>query len=76
MILEMVHQVFLAMLAQEIELNLLRRWGPLEVVECLRRLDLDPTRPGVQDSLHNIRVIAQEHDILVQLCRLLLIKRE
>ena len=72
----MVNQVFLTVLAQEIELNLFRRWGPLKVVERLRRLDLHPTRPGVQNSLHHIMVIAQEHDILVQLCRFLLIKRE
>lgn len=36
MILKVIHEVLLAMLAQEVELNLPRGRGPLEVVQCLR----------------------------------------
>ena len=72
----MVHQIFLAMLSKEVKFDLSRGRCPLEVIQCLRGFYLGPTRTRVQNSLDNFMVIPQEQDILVQLCRLLLVQRE
>lgn len=67
MILKVIHQVLLAMLAKEVELDLAGRWCPLKIVEGLRGLDLGPTWSRFHDSLHNILVVPKQQDILVKL---------
>ena len=76
MVLEVVHEVLLAVLPQEIELDLARDWSPFEVVEGLRGFYLGPARPRVHNSLHHFAIVASEHNVLVQLAHLLLIQRE
>lgn len=74
MVLKVINEMFLAMLAQEVELDLARDRCPLEIVKSLRGFDLGPTRSRVHDSLYHIAVIACKHYILIQLTHLLLVQ--
>jgi len=70
----MVDQVFLPVLAKQVELNL-TGWGcPLEVVESLGRFDIDPTWSDIHHSLYNFVIVAQIQNILVKLCHVLLVQ--
>lgn len=62
------------MFAKQVELNLAGRGRPLEVVESLRRFDIDPTGSHIHHSLDNFVIVAQVQNILVKLCHVLLSK--
>ena len=74
MVLKVINEMFLAMLAQEVELDLARDRCPFEIVKSLRGFDLGPTRSRVHDSLYHIAIIACKHYILIQLTHLLLVQ--
>lgn len=74
MVLKVINEMLLAMLPQEVELDLARDGCPLEVVESLRGFDLGPTRSRVHNSLYHIAIIAWKHNVLIQLTNLLLIQ--
>lgn len=59
--------MLLAVLAQEIELDLSRRWGPFEIVQGLGGLDLNPACSSLHHTLDNILIVTQEQNVLVQL---------
>ena len=74
MVLKVVNEMLLAMLAQEVKLDLARDGCPLEIIEGLRGFYLSPTRSRVHHSLYHIAIIACKHDILIQLTHLLLVQ--
>ena len=73
-VLKVINEMLLAMLAQEVKLDLARYGCPLEIVKGLRGFDLGPTRSRVHDSLHHIAIISCEHYVLIQLTHLLLVQ--
>ena len=66
MILELVHQIPLAVLAQIVELKLARHLHPLELVECLGRFDRAPTLAGIHHTPYDIVVVTWKQYILVE----------
>ena len=72
MVFEVIDEVFLAMFAKEVELDLARARRPLEVVEGLGGLDGDPALAGVHHALHHVLVVPQQQDVLVQFRLILL----
>ena len=74
MVLEVIDQVFLAMLAQEVKLDLARDRSPLEMVESLGRFDLNPRGASFKDSFNYFMVVAIEHDVFIELSLFLFVK--
>ena len=66
MVFEVIDEVFLAMFAKEVKLDLARARRPLEVVEGLGGLDGDPALAGVHHALHHVLVVPQQQDVLVK----------